>query len=132
MANLLLDLVNYIIAQGLATTGGQDILYNDMPDSPNNLISLLEYAGQSSPISDFGLRSIQPNIRNESDDEARVKAWALYNLFHPNDIEDSIIFLTATRWTKISCRNEPFKLKEDESHRTIYVFNMGVLTHKDS
>ena len=129
MADLLLDLVNYTIAQGIGTSG--EVLYDDMPDSPNNLITFLEYAGKSSPISDFGLRSIQPNIRNESSEAARAKAWALYNLFHPNDIEDSIIFLTATRWTKFSCRNEPFKLKEDESHRTIYVFNMGVLTHKD-
>jgi len=129
MADLLLDLVNYTIAQEIGTSGM--VFYNDVPDSPTNLITFLEYAGKSSPISDFGLRSIQPNIRNESSESARVTAWALYNLFHPNDIEDSIIFLTATRWAKFSYRNEPFKLKEDESHRTIYVFNMGVLTHKD-
>lgn len=130
-ANLLLDIANYIVNQGLASVVGTDIDYNCMPTSPKNFIGLLEYSGQSSPISNFGLRSVQPNIRNESSEQARIKAWALYNLFHPNDIEDSIIFLTTTRWAKFSCRNEPFKLKEDEAHNTIYVFNMGILTHKD-
>jgi len=128
--NLLLDIISYMTDQGVVTGAAQDIFYGKFPNKPDNIIVLMEYSGNAAFVADFGLRSIQVNVRYNDDDNARSKAWDIYNLFHSQDIEDRIINLTSSRWAIFSCRQSPFKLKEDENKRSIYVFNMGV-TAKD-
>ena len=128
--NLLVDIITYMTAQGVVTAGGTDAFYSALPNKPDNLVTLLEYLGNAAFLANFGLRSIQVNVRDNNGPNALSKAWDIYNLFHSEDIEDRIINLTAIRWAIFSCRQSPFKLKDDESKRAIYVFNMGV-TAKD-
>lgn len=129
--NLLADMITYMIAQSVVTAGGTDAFYGTLPNKPDNLVSLLEYPGNAAFTANFGNRSIQVNARNINDSNAMSKIWDIYNLFHSEDIEDRIIDLTASRWAIFSCRQSPFKLKEDENKRSIYLFNMGVLAHDE-
>ena len=129
--DLLLDIITYLTDQGKVSGAAVDAFYGTMPDDPDNLVVLLEYPGLASPVANFDSRSCQVNVRNKSAELARVKIWSIYNLFHPEDTEDRQIALTGTRWSIISCRQPPFILREDENKRTVYVFNMGVLTHYD-
>ena len=129
--NLLADIITYMIAQGVVSAGGTDAFYGTLPNKPDNLVALIEYSGNSAFSANFGNRSIQVNVRNISDSAASSKIWDVYNLFHSEDIEARIIDLTASRWAIFSCRQSPFKLKEDEKKRSIYLFNMGVLAHDE-
>ena len=131
MENLLLDVIEYMIAQGVVTGANIDTFTDYLPDTPHNAIGLYEYAGTPAFIGDFANRSISVQVRNKSHENGRVKIQSIYNLFHKEEMEDSIIMLTATRWSIIHCRSTPSKLRVDESKRTIFVFNMGVLTSKD-
>ena len=131
MADLLVDFVNYLINQGKATADGTDIFRDNMPDSPNNLISVFESMGSAAFSCDAVNRSVQLQIRNKSYSAGKTKIDGLFSLFQKNEIEDRQIWLTATRWSIISCTGTPFKLKEDESKRTIFLFNLSVITHKD-
>lgn len=129
--NLLLDIITYMKAQGVVSNGGTDAFYGTFPNKPDNLVTLLEYSGDAAFTANFGNRSIQVNARNTDDSEALSKIWDIYNLFHAENMEDRIIDLTASRWAIFSCRQSPFKLKEDESKRSIYLFNMGVTAHDE-
>ena len=130
--NLLVDIITYMTNQSVIAgpLPDGDTVYGTMLDKPDHLISLIEYPGVSAFMAAFGLRSIQVNVRDNNNSIALSKAWDIYNLFHKENIEDRIIQLTFTRWAIFSCRQSPFKLKDDESKRAIYVFNMGV-TAKD-
>jgi hypothetical protein len=131
--NFLEELLDYIIAQGVGVaTKGTDGFYSTMPDDPDNLLAILEYQGTSAFLANFGQRSIQPNVRDANDHNARTKIWDIYNLFHKENMEERIIVLNGSRWAIFSCRQSPFKLKEDESKRSIYVFNMGVTVHDET
>ena len=131
--NFLDDLLTYIVAQNVGVTAkSEDGFYNTLPNKPDNLLTLIEYPGTSAFLANFGQRSIQPNVRDANDHNARTKIWAVYNLFHSENMEDRIIVLNGSRWAIFSCRQSPFLLKEDESKRSIYVFNMGVTVHDET
>jgi len=131
MADLLLDVVNYLITQGKATAYGTDIFEDNMPDTPNNLISVFESVGSAAFSCDAVNRSVQLQVRDNDYLTGKTKINGLFSLFQKNEIEDRQIWLTATRWSINSCTGTPFKLKEDESKRTIFLFNLSVITHKD-
>jgi len=63
MANLLLDIVNYLIAQGKVTT---DAFRDSMPDKPDSLVSLYESSGVPARICDAENRSVQIQVRDNS------------------------------------------------------------------
>ena len=132
MSSLLEDILDYLKTNSKITNPAVDGFENVMPESPDNLVSLIEYLGTSGFVDDTNNRSIQVNVRNKSYETARQKVWSIYNLFHTQDIEDRIVHLTSTRWAMFNCRSAPFKLREDEQKRTIFIFNMGVLTSNDT
>ena len=131
MGNLLLDIVNYLITQGVVTADGTDVFRDNMPDSPDNLVALFEGQGVPAVVCDAENRSVQFQVRNKSYTACKTKIRSIFALFHLNEIEEQYIDFTATRWSLVTCRGTPFKLKEDESKRTVFVFNMSVITHKD-
>jgi len=131
MGNLLLDIVNYLITQGVVTADGTDVFRDNMPDNPDNLVSVFEGQGVPAFVCDAENRSIQVSVRNTSYIACKTKIRSIFTLFHSNETEGRYINFTATRWGLVGCRGTPFKLKEDESKRTIFVFNMSIITHKD-
>ena len=64
MADLLLDLVNYGIGQGVFTADGNDVFRDIMPDEPANCSALIEYMGEVAFINNMANRSIQVRVRN--------------------------------------------------------------------
>lgn len=129
MTNLLLDIEQYIISKGLATADGVDLFRDFSPPSPDGVIILTEYTGSQDRASLVCNRSVQVMVRSVDYDEARSKAWSLYNLF---DVpEDRILNLTAERWAVVTAKQPPFRVGTDENGRVLFVFNLSVVTYRD-
>ena len=48
--DLLLDIITYLTNQGKVSGATIDAFYGTMPDDPDDLVTLLEYPGNSSPV----------------------------------------------------------------------------------
>lgn len=130
MSDLLEDVQAYIIAEGLATVDGVDIFRDFIPEAPDNMISVAEYAGvPGSPGIDTQLRMVQISVRNTSYGTARSTSHQLYAMFHQPD--DLIMQLTADRWVISQPRQTPFQSGRDKRNRSTFVFNISLTTFKD-
>ena len=130
MTDLLVDMTNYAIANGIATEDGLDIFQNNMPDVPDFAIALSEYAGLPQTLGlDIGVRSVQVKVRAVSNEDARIAAWKMYNLFYNSD--DPIIAIKEDRFVVCRPRQTPYKLTVDSRNRPIWNFNMGVTTYNE-
>ena len=127
--NLLLGLVVYASDYG---DDGVDFFRDTMPDSPNNCIAFIEYPGSTSFIANADLRSVQVRVRNTSYETARATIYSLYDFLFDPESGDRIIDLPNNRWIQITARQAPYLLQKDESSRFTFIFNMGVLTNRDS
>lgn len=125
---LLEDIVTYLTNLGLVVGDGEDAYRDFKPESPDNIVSLHEYAGDpASPFTEVVHRSVQVVVRDQSADAAREKARLLAAAFA--DVgETRRIDFTATRWGQVYLRQPPFKLSQDEQNRTHYCFNLGITT----
>jgi len=132
MADLLLDIVNYWITEGLATADGTDIFRDILPDLPDNCIAVVEYPGDVPFITNLTNRSVQVRVRNTDYPTAKSKIVALYDSVYNPETDVRIIDFTAGRWGIVKPRNYPYLLKKDESERFIFVLNMGIITAGDS
>lgn len=138
MADLLLDLIEYLQEEGLVTGDGIDAFRDHMPDSPDRLIAIQEYPGAGSSTGvDTTRRSLQVSVRSDSDNPswAKEKCWEIYNLLDTpldqvHDLREHITMIS-DRWMVISPRQTPFKSSIDNNARVIYSFNMGVTTYRD-
>ncbi len=128
---LLLDLAEYLATNGygVATGANPTICRTILPDSPDSCVAVIDYPGTGAFTNDAVNRSIQILKRDAEYETARVAIWGIFNLL---DVpEKRIIYLPASRWSIITTRNPPFWLKKDESKRTIFAMNLGVVTHRD-
>lgn len=132
--DLLKDIADYLIiyASDVVTQNGIDIFRDGMPDQPNNCVSLNEYEGQPSFINNDVLRSIQVRVRNMVFETARTSIWKIFTLLYDPEHDKRFIQINQTRWIQVSPRSTPYKLIKDETGREIFIFNMGVLTNRDS
>lgn len=127
MANLLLDLGNYLIAQGIATTDGVDLFRDSMPDAPNCVTVLYEYSsGVPTFVAD---RSVQIIVRAETYEAARQASWRAFSKLY--DPLEPVMHINTNRWIIVSARNGPTKLQIDAHGRTLFVFNLGICTTSD-
>ncbi len=126
VADLLLDIVTFLQVKGHITGDGIDVFRDFMPDAPDNVVALHEYAG----IPSFAdVRSVQVMVRNVNADLAKQKTWSI---FKELDVpEDRILYLTGTRWAIIVARQTPFKVGVDESNRVLWGFNLAITTSRD-
>lgn len=127
---LLLDIIEYFVANGLAQGDGIDCFRDFSPEEPSSAIVLYEYAGSPPvPYDDAGVvhRSVQVTVRDADADSARQKALALFNSLDVKDNAKRIDF-TSERFGQVSLRQPPFKIKLDANHRAVYGFNMGITT----
>lgn len=128
MAELTRDVATYLIAQGQAVAVGTDIFLDSRPDSPDNLVSVFEYAGEPSTIQDDLSRRIQVLVRNKSYATARAKAWAIHAAL---DKPDTRTLTMNSRRAWVRALQQPFKLETDAANRVVFVFNLGVRTSGD-
>lgn len=126
MADLLLDLINYLKAAELVSGDGTDAFRDFTPDKPDNVVILREYAGIPG-LAD--VRSVQVVVRNTDASSAKDKAWSIYNAL---DVpEDRIIDVSTSRWGVIQARQTPFKIGIDERNRYQWGFNLAITTTRD-
>ena len=131
MSDLITDIANYWIAEGLVTAFGTDVFGELSPDTPANCVAIVEYMGEVSFINNTLNRSIQVRVRNTVRATAKSKIIALYDSVYDPEAEVRIIDFTATRWGIVKPRNYPFQLDKDADNRFIFVFNMGIVTVGD-
>jgi len=130
MANLLLDIGAYLIANDLVTADGVDFFRDALPDEPTNVVAALEYPGLPTNIGDESCdRNVQIKIRNKSYEQARIKSNDIFKLLDNPD--DKIVNLTAARWCIIRAKQSPYKLSVDNAGNTVFVFNLGITTFRD-
>lgn len=130
MANpLLLDIVSFLTSQGIARGDGIDAFRDTIPDKPDALVALYEYAGSPQlPYESLVNRSVQVLVRDFDADMARVRAL---NIFNALKSSTAFVQFTPQRWGQVHLRQTPFKLRVDENDRVVYCFNMGVTTTID-
>lgn len=128
MAELVRDIGQYLVAEGLAQAIGQDIYLNYSPDSPNNVIVLTEYSGQGFLGYGSLLRRVQVLVRDVDYQQSRQKAWSIYNAFIK---EDQFIIHLPDRYLISSATQTPTPLMVDDKERQTFVFNLSFTTTKD-
>lgn len=130
MANpLLLDIVKYLQTNNLVEGDGVDAFRDFLPEAPDNLVTLYEYS--SLPVVNYETavnRSVQILVRNSNSNSARELALEIYKSLYSTSTR---IDFTPDRFAAVYIRQTPFKLRIDESNRTIYCFNIGVTTSID-
>ncbi|MHA1302890.1 MAG: minor capsid protein [Candidatus Heimdallarchaeaceae archaeon] len=130
--NLLLDLANFFINNtSVVTADGTDIFRDNLPDSPDNCVGLLEFEGIPSFTSDVSNRSVQVTVRNTDYETARSNIWTLYNCIYKPESDVRIVNLTSSRWAIITARGNPRFLRRDESYRSIFLFILSIVTYRD-
>ena len=131
MAVLCDDIITFIVASGngVVIAADTDIFRDVLPDTPNNAVGVFEYPGVTDEHSFVGNRSISIQIRRTSAEAARVAAWTIFDLLDVPRARE--IWLTATRFSIMKARSTPAVLRQDDTGRTIYVFNVSVITSRD-
>lgn len=131
MANsLLLDIVQFLVDNGLVQGDGIDTFRDYTPEAPDALVSIHEYSGSPVlPYDSAAHRSVQILVRDPSADTARQKAFNIFNAIHNALNTDGRLDFTPTRWGQVYLRQLPFFMKRDESNRAYYIFNIGITTN---
>lgn len=126
MRDLLQEIIDYLIQQGVATEKDRDIFKDHTPDQPDTCLVVREYNGGAAPwYSEASQRSVQVVARAKNSQEAMQKAWAAFSALRPTD---SIVNYLGHP-CMIHIRNTPIKIDKDERGRNVYAFNMGVITN---
>lgn len=130
MANLLLDIGQYLIENGIVTADGVDYFRDGLPEKPDNVVAAAEYPGlPTQPFDESCDRSVQIKVRNKSYEQARIKSNEIFALL--DNPEERIYNLTPTRWCIGKAQQSPYKLSVDKSGNTVFCFNMRIITHRD-
>ena len=123
MTDILLLVIDYLIAQEVATAKDVDIFKDFYPETPDQCISVFEYSGVGpAPQTNTSVRSIQIACRSKSGQQAMQKCWQCYEAL----FEESLIVSLGEHKCIVAMRNTPIKIDRDDEQRTIYAFNMGI------
>ena len=124
--SVLYDLQSYLKQKGIIQQDGVDCFIDNMPEKPDNVISLFEYEGTTDFVAN---RSVQIVVRDTSYETGRNRCIEAFNAVE--NPYNRITQLTEDRWAILKARQPVFKLKEDESSRTVWAFNLSVVTYND-
>lgn len=124
---LLPELSGYLEAQGIGTRQ-VDIFYSRLPDQPDSVVALFEYAGRGPDIDhDGGLLQIehpafQVQVRDPDYDTGRLRIHNVYRAFVRvgNDV------IGGTEYHNVLPLQSPFFLRRDDSDRAVFVCNFLV------
>ena len=126
---LLLAIINYLVANGILLGDGIDAFRDFMPEEPDSVVVLHEYRGdQLSQYTTNVHRSVQVKVRDTSAEAARDKALQILQLFI-SESESRRVDFSENVWGQVYIRQLPFKLQQDNSNRVTYCFNLGITTN---
>lgn len=127
---LLDDIADYLQAQGIGTVGG-DIHKGFLPDQPDNLVAVFEYAGSpmeltmcDSPVVERP--GLQVRVRNRTYPAAKAKIEAVVDALH--GLAETV--LGATRYLLIRANQSPASMGRDASNRSELVVNFTVIKER--
>ncbi len=133
MSNLLDDVVDVLVAEGIT-----DTIYKDtMPDKPAQAITFYETQGSGILRGGVGAsRNIQVSVRTDRSSPvwAMEKAWQIFNVLAvPDKVMDTREeeYPETDFWGVITMKQTPFKIGVDNEGRIYYGFNMNVITKTD-
>ena len=127
---LIRDLAQILQLSGIGTIGA-DIFLGRLPDSPDNVVALFPTGGfpQDLPLPDVRM-TVQVLVRDESYRAAYERIWRIYNLLDGGQRGRFIQSPTGRRMVA-QAMQPPQSLQDDESRRSIFVFNLSVWTNRD-
>lgn len=129
MNQLLIDFATFFEETGITEGYGVDTFCDFIPEEPDNIVIISEYAGQAYMAVDNAVnRSVQISVRSTEAESGYTKINELFTILQANREDDCKVQLTDTRWCQLYLRQTPFKYKIDGNNRILYGFNVGVTT----
>jgi hypothetical protein len=120
---LLDDIGQYLQSKGVGTLGA-DIFLGMIPDQPDNLVALFEYAGNPPDLNWNGeYPSLQVMVRNTSYPAGRTKIEQVRDTLH--GLCEQVI--NGTRYLLIKAKQSPESLGRDDNNRCEFVINFDVI-----
>ncbi len=130
MDDLLLDIIEYLVEEGVLEGDGVDAFRDFAPDSPDDVTIIYEYQGDPQALHEDTAvhRSLQIVSRSKQPTTAKVKANEIHAFLSPPGRYKK---LNENRWCQLYPRQTPFKIKTDDNGRVYYGYNFGVTSYKD-
>ena len=142
MPDLLLDVIEYLQYEGIVQGDADDCYRDHMPEEPDKIISFREISdGDATGAGRSGIhRMFQVAVRSSLDhpEWARDKIWDIFNVLDTPDrvldmreIDDENEVYESDRWGVVEAIGTPARIKVDENGRSIYSFNVSIVTSRD-
>jgi len=119
------DLADYLATNGMGTVA-HDIWPGQRPESPDEVLTLMEYPGGAPGYTQSGVVSENPQVqvstRGRDYEETRKRcqrAWALFSMFVNRN-------LNGVWYYRIMPQHSVFLAGRDQNGRHIFAFNMSV------
>lgn len=128
---LLDDIATYLASKGIGTVG-VDLRKGFMPDSPDNLVVLFEYAGEPTEMtmgdgdSTLERPGLQVRVRNKSYPDGRAKIQSVADTLH--GLAETV--LGGKRYLLIRANQSPESIGQDANGRNEWVINFSVLKER--
>lgn len=128
---LLDDIAGYLQTQGVGIVGN-DLFNGYMPDQPDNLVALFEYAGSPMELTmgtgDPTLErpGLQVRVRNNLYPSAKAKIEAIVDVLH--GLTETVI--SGKRYLLIRANQSPASMGLDANNRSEFVVNFSVLKER--
>lgn len=122
---LLPEIGAYLAANSIGTVG-TTIFYGQMPETPDDCVTLFEYAGEppedTHDAQHYEKPGLQVLVRDTSYSDARTKIASISALLHTL----ANTSLTGTKYLYIRAVQSPFVLERDSSNRVVMAQNFIV------
>lgn len=130
MPVLLDDIASYLQAHGAGTVG-TNLFKGYMPDQPDDLVALFEYAGETmeltmSPDPTLERPGLQARVRSRTYQAGRAKIESVVTILH--GLAEAT--LGGTRYLLIQANQSPEFLGLDASNRNEFVVNFSILKER--
>lgn len=128
---LLDEIATYLAGKNVGTVG-TDLFMGFMPDTPDNLVALFEYAGEPIELvmgdDDPGLErpGLQVRVRDTSYPAGRAKIGQIVDILHGL----SEVVINGTRYLLIRANGSPESLGLDANNRSEFVANFSILKER--
>jgi hypothetical protein len=126
--DLLVDLATYLDTQ-TAWTLATDLFIGYLPESPDGATVLHEYPGNP-PLETMGVDAqpavIRPRVQIEARDATYPLARARSRLAYQRLVLLTNTTVNGAYYERVDPLQEPFALRNDESDRWVFVFNVDV------
>lgn len=121
--DLVLDLANLIIQQGLATELDKDIFCDYIPGEVDELVGIYELPGTATAMwTHTSVRGVVLMVRSRKPSLAREKIYKIFDVLQT----DTLILEIGKVKAIVNMRHAPIPLGTDTLGRFLFSFSMGI------